>query len=219
MGCHAERAKETASSVPFPLYPLGISPSPNCRQIEMSGIQRSGKTNNSLTVPIPLFAFPFRPAWLRTLAASTQAMSCCTAGLRCARLSLQPATLNFVPVLVWRLMILRSQSGLCEGKTVCLNFITFNVFFSPPPAPILWAPTQQMKHPETKAADFFFSIFQWFGWGKQSKGKAEACLFIACYKQSNSDFALCRKLPYKQAGLLSYYHPEADLEKLPSDHW
>lgn len=66
------------------------------------------------------------------------------------------------------------------------------------------------------AADFFCT-FQWFSSGKQSKGKAEACLFIASDKQSNPDFAPCRKLHYKRAWLLSYYYPEADLYKLPSE--
>lgn len=102
MGCHAERAKEAASSVPFPPSPLGMSPAPNCQQIEMSGIQRSGKTNNSLTVPIPLFASSLRLAWLSVLAASMQAMSCCPAGLGYTGPLLQRAMLNFVPVLVWR---------------------------------------------------------------------------------------------------------------------
>lgn len=46
---------KAAFSIPFPPSSLGISPSPNCRQIEMSGIQRSGKTANSPTVPIALF--------------------------------------------------------------------------------------------------------------------------------------------------------------------
>lgn len=58
--------------------------------------------NNSLTVPIPFFASSLRLAWLSALAAGTQALSCCTAELGCPGPSLQHATGNFVPVLVWR---------------------------------------------------------------------------------------------------------------------
>lgn len=135
MRCHAERAKEAASSVPFLPSPLGISPSPNCRQIEMSGIQRSGKTNNLLTVPIPLFASSLSPAWWACWLQVGRQLAVALLGLDVQghHFSVPPWILSlrcYEETHAFTLSFWPMRGRLAFWKTVYLNFITHLFFFS-----------------------------------------------------------------------------------------